>query len=36
LQGIEDRIRSRMMDTSLVVTVELDRAQDYRPRKPGR
>ena len=36
LQGIEDRIRSRMMDTSLVVTVDLDRAQDYRPRKPGR
>jgi len=33
LQGIEDRIRSRMMDTSLVVTVELDRAPDYRPRK---
>jgi len=36
LQGIDERVRSRMMDTGLVVTVTFDRAQDYRPHKPRR
>ena len=36
LQGIEERIRSRMMDASLVSIVTFDGAQDYRPRNPRR
>jgi DNA replication protein DnaC len=31
LQGIDERIRSRLTDASLVTTVILDRARDYRP-----
>ena len=31
LQGIDERIRSRLTDVSLVMTVNLDRARDYRP-----
>ncbi len=36
LQGIDERIRSRMMDASLVTIVTFDGAQDYRPRNPRR
>lgn len=36
LQGVEERIRSRMMDASLVTIVTFDGAQDYRPRNPRR
>jgi len=36
LQGIEERIRSRMTDASLVITVAFDSTQDYRPRNPRR
>ena len=36
LQGIEERVRSRLMDTSLVITITFDGAQDYRPRNPSR
>ncbi|HLH63771.1 MAG TPA: ATP-binding protein [Ktedonobacteraceae bacterium] len=36
LQGIDERIRSRMMDTSLVTTVTFDGAYDYRLRNPRR
>jgi DNA replication protein DnaC len=36
LQGIEERIRSRMTDASLVITVSFDSTQDYRPRNPRR
>jgi DNA replication protein DnaC len=36
LQGIEERIRSRMMDTSLVITLTFDGSQDYRLRNPRR
>jgi DNA replication protein DnaC len=32
--NIEERIRSRMSDVSLVATVRFDGAQDYRPRHP--
>ncbi len=32
LQGIDERIRSRMTDASLVTIVTLEGAQDYRPR----
>jgi DNA replication protein DnaC len=31
LQGIDERIRSRLGDVSLVKTVNLDRSRDYRP-----
>jgi DNA replication protein DnaC len=36
LQGIDERIRSRLTDASLVTTVILDRAMDYRPNSPRR
>lgn len=36
LQGIEERIRSRMMDTSLVITLTFDASPDYRLRNPRR
>jgi DNA replication protein DnaC len=36
LQGIDERIRSRLTDASLVTTVILDRAIDYRPNNPRR
>jgi DNA replication protein DnaC len=36
LQGIDERIRSRLTDASLVTTVILDRAKDYRPSNPRR
>ncbi len=36
LQGIDERLRSRMMDASLVTTVIFEGAQDYRPRNPRR
>lgn len=36
LQGMDERIRSRLMDNSLVVTVTIDRARDYRPHHPRR
>ena len=34
LQGIDERIRSRMIDAGLVTTVTFDGAQDYRPHNP--
>ncbi len=36
LQGVDERIRSRLGDVSLVTTVVLDRAKDYRPNHPRR
>lgn len=36
LQSVDERIRSRLMDASMVTTVTLDRAQDYRPHNPRR
>ncbi len=36
LQTVDERIRSRLMDRSLVIEVTMDRAQDYRPRNPRR
>jgi DNA replication protein DnaC len=36
LQSIDERIRSRLMDSSLVTTVILDRAKDFRPNNPRR
>ncbi len=36
LQGIEDRVRSRLVDAALVTTVTFDGAQDYRPHNPRR
>ncbi len=36
LQGIDERIRSRLTDASLVTTVIMDRAKDYRPNNPRR
>ena len=36
LQGIEERIRSRMIDASLVTIVTFESTQDYRPRNPRR
>ena len=36
LQGVDERIRSRLSDISLVETVVLDRAKDYRPNHPRR
>ncbi len=36
LQGVDERIRSRLTDVSLVARVEFDRARDYRPHHPRR
>ena len=36
LQGIDERIRSRLSDISLVTKVTFDRAHDYRPNHPRR
>ncbi len=36
LQGIDERIRSRLTDSSLVTTVIMDRAKDFRPNNPRR
>ncbi len=36
LQGIDERIGSRLMDNGLVTRVNLDRARDYRPNQPKR
>ena len=36
LQGVDERIRSRLCDVSLVSTVIMDRARDYRPTHPRR
>lgn len=36
LQGVDERIRSRLTDISLVTTVVMDRARDYRPMHPRR
>ncbi len=36
LQGVDERIRSRLSDISLVETVVLERAKDYRPNHPRR
>ena len=36
LQGVDERIRSRLSDIGLVETVVLDRAKDYRPNHPRR
>lgn len=33
-QGVDERIRSRLMDVSLVEQVNFDRARDYRPHHP--
>lgn len=33
-QGVDERIRSRLMDVSLVAQVTFDRARDYRPHHP--
>lgn len=35
-QATDERIRSRLGDTSLVITLNLDHARDYRPRNPRR
>ncbi len=34
LQGVDERIRSRLMDVSLVAQVNFERARDYRPHHP--
>ena len=36
LQGIDERVRSRLTDASLVTTVIMDRAKDFRPNNPRR
>ncbi|MBV9258837.1 MAG: ATP-binding protein [Ktedonobacteraceae bacterium] len=36
LQGVDERIRSRLTDVSLVEQVNFDRARDYRPHHPRR
>ncbi len=36
IQGVDERIRSRLSDTALVLTVHMDRAYDYRPKRPKR
>ena len=36
LQSVDDRIRSRLMDKSLVTEVLMDRVHDYRPHNPRR
>jgi DNA replication protein DnaC len=34
LQGLDERLRSRLADSQLVTTVTFEHARDYRPRKP--
>ncbi len=34
LQGLDERLRSRLADSELVTTVTFEHARDYRPRKP--
>ena len=34
LQGLDERLRSRLTDSQLVTTVNFAHARDYRPRKP--
>jgi DNA replication protein DnaC len=36
VQGVDERIRSRLTDTALVLTIHMDRAYDYRPKRPKR
>jgi DNA replication protein DnaC len=36
IQGVDERIRSRLSDAGLVRTVIMDRARDYRPQNPHR
>jgi len=36
IQAVDERIRSRLSDTALVQTVHMDRAYDYRPKRPKR
>lgn len=36
MQGVDERIRSRLTDVSLVEKVDFDRARDYRPHHPRR
>lgn len=36
IQGVDERIRSRLSDTGLVLTIHMDRAYDYRPKRPKR
>ncbi len=36
LQGVDERIRSRLADVSLVEQINFDRARDYRPHHPRR
>lgn len=36
LQAVDERIRSRLTDTSLVIEVSMERVQDYRPHNPQR
>jgi DNA replication protein DnaC len=36
IQGVDERIRSRLSDTALVQTIHMDRAYDYRPKRPKR
>ena len=36
LQSVDERIRSRLMDKSLVTEVMMDKAHDYRPHNPRR
>jgi len=36
IQGVDERIRSRLSDIALVQTVHMDRAYDYRPKRPKR
>lgn len=36
IQGVDERIRSRLSDTALVLSFHMDRAYDYRPKRPTR
>jgi len=36
VQGVDERIRSRLTDIALVLTIHMDRAYDYRPKRPKR
>ncbi|GCE11230.1 ATP-binding protein [Tengunoibacter tsumagoiensis] len=36
IQGVDERIRSRLSDTSLVVSIAMNQAHDFRPRQPRR
>ena len=36
IQGVDERIRSRLSDTGLVRTILMDRTRDYRPHNPHR